>query len=260
MTDRLPDVLTDQEWRAFIGQFNPQAPTGLRNLVMMHLMHDAGLRVSEVLRLQTRDIREDEVDGEAVTALELRQTKGGGNRVIYISGDAERHLARWLEVRRQRGLGNAKRVFCTLQGAELDDSYIRALMARKGADAGIPWRVHPHALRHTYATNTLEREHDLALVQDALGHKRAETTRVYARVRPQRLARAAIAAARDQGALPLADSTVADSQDQQIPIAGALGDLLARLTPEQLAAMAAWTPEQLEALGRGLAEGLSTDE
>lgn len=260
MTDTLPDVLTDAEWKAFIGQFNETAPTGLRNKAMMRLMHDAGLRVSEVIRLQRKDIKPDEVEGQVVTALELRETKAGGSRVVYISGEAERLLNRWLEVRQAEGIANAKRVFTTLKGKGLDDGYIRAMVARKGEDAGIEWRVHPHALRHTYATNTLEREGDLALVQDALGHKRADTTRVYAKVRPQRLARAALNAAQEQGELALGDDGGDEQDGPQGDDMAATGRLLAQLSPEQIEAMSTWTVEQIRALGEGLSEGMRDDD
>ena len=104
--------------------------------------------------------------------------------------DADRLLQAWREKKSELGIGRSKHVFTTLKGAPVKDSYLREVCARKGKEAGIEWRVHPHALRHTFATDLLEDTGDLALVQDALGHSDPETTRIYAKVRNGRLARA----------------------------------------------------------------------
>jgi site-specific recombinase XerD len=182
--------MTDQEWTDFIGTFNQKAPTGLRNAAIFTLMREAGLRCCEVIGLQVRDIRQDKLDGRAVTVLVLTTTKGGKHRNVYLSDRANLLLNLWLTAREKRGLGKVKTVFTTLQGAALKDSYLREVAARKGTESGITWRVHPHALRHTFATELLDETGNLALVQDALGHSRPETTRVYAKVKNTTLARA----------------------------------------------------------------------
>lgn len=190
MTNKLPDVMTDQEWQAFIGRFNLKAPTGLRNAAMFTLMREAGLRTCEVLGLQKSHIRQDKLDGRRVTVLVLKTTKGGKHRNVYLSDRANLLLNLWLEEREKKGLAKVKTVFTTLQGEPVKDAYLREVAARKGAEAGITWRVHPHALRHTFATELLDETGNLALVQDALGHSRPETTRVYAKVKNTTLARA----------------------------------------------------------------------
>jgi len=190
MTDKLPDVMTDTEWREFIGTFNLKAPTGLRNAALFVLMHDAGLRTCEVIGLKVADVRADTVDGQSMTALRLETTKGDRERMVYLTAEADDLLTRWLDAKKAKGLGRFTHVFTTLKGGPLAGAYLRELAARKGAEAGIGWRVHPHALRHTFATDLLEETGDLALVQDALGHRDPETTRVYAKVRNSRLARA----------------------------------------------------------------------
>lgn len=190
MTDKLPDILTKQEWEAFIGQFNVRAPTGLRNAALFTLMRDAGLRTCEVIGLKTADVRQDSLDGQPVTVLTLHVTKGGKERNVYLTEEADRLLATWLERKSALSLGRHKHVFTTLKGGPLDSGYLRTVCARVGNRAGIERRVHPHMLRHTFATNLLADTGDLALVQDALGHASPETTRVYARVRSGRLAAA----------------------------------------------------------------------
>ncbi len=228
MTDKLPDIMSDQEWRAFIGTFNLRAATGLRNAAMFTLMHDAGLRTCEVVGLKVGDLHRDELNGRPVTCLHLTRTKGDKQRVVYLTEEAEELLRRWLEVKQARGLARFRSVFTTLKGAPVADSYLREVAARKGEEAGIGWRVHPHALRHTFATDLLEDTGDLALVQDALGHADPATTRVYARVRNARLAAAMTRRKPDQAPDPEAQ---------------ALAEKIAALAPEARAALAALLEE-----------------
>jgi len=209
MTDTLPDIMTDTEWKAFIGQFNTKAPTGLRNAALFTLMREAGLRTCEVVGLRTADVRQDTLDGGVVTCLRLEHTKGGKERIVYLDDAADRLLQAWLDKKRALGLGRFKHVFTTLKGGPLDDGYLRELCARKGQAAGIPWRVHPHALRHTFATDLLEETGDLALVQDALGHADPGTTRIYAKVRNSRLARAMTGRKQEEAATEANDDDVA---------------------------------------------------
>ena len=232
MTERLPDVMTEQEWRAFIGTFNTKCPTGLRNAAMFTLMHDAGLRVGEVIGLKTTDIVRDELEGEPITCLHLRETKGDRHRVVYLTAEAEELLQRWLEEKRRLGLGRRRHVFTTLKGAPVKDSYLREVAARKGREAGITWRVHPHALRHTFATELLEETGDLALVQEALGHRDPKTTRIYARVRNSRLAAAMTRRRRDEEQKREKAEEVAAKLLEQLPdeVRQALAEIVGRET------------------------------
>ena len=225
--EKLPDVLTPEEWRSFIGQFNEKAPTGLRNKALFTIMHDAGLRTCEVLGLRTTDVRQDTLDGAPVTVLHLTVTKGKKARNVYLTAEADRLLRAWQEKKAALGLGRFKHVFTTLKGGELDAGYLREVCARKGRQAGIDWRVHPHALRHTFATDLLEETGDLALTQDALGHSKPETTRVYAKVRNGRLARAMTRRGRepevDTETLALAKALQALPEDARKALVAALG-------------------------------------
>jgi site-specific recombinase XerD len=224
VTDKLPDVMTESEWRAFVGQFNLRAPTGLRNAALFTLMREAGLRTCEVIGLRSSDVRQDEVDWPAGDGAPTGGDQGGKERVAYLNEKADRLLRQWRKRRTALGLGRRRHVFTTLRGAPLDAGYIREVCARKGAAAGIAWRVHPHALRHSFATDLLEDTGDLALVQDALGHSSPDTTRVYAKVRNSRLARAMV------GRRPEPEPD-ADAED--------LAARIAKLAPEQREALKA---------------------
>ncbi len=104
--------------------------------------------------------------------------KGAKDRTVYLSPYAKEVLQAWLDVRPQ----GAETLLCTLQGKPLDTSYARHLLARLGEKAGIPFRLHPHTLRHAGASELLRRGFTLADVQRLLGHSNVSTTSVYLHV------------------------------------------------------------------------------
>ncbi|MGE5483695.1 MAG: tyrosine-type recombinase/integrase [Ignavibacteriales bacterium] len=166
---RLPEVLTDEERRALLSQPNPDCPTGLRNLCLLRLMLNAGLRAAEVLNVKTRDLNWN--TGKLI----VRQGKGKKDRVLWLGEDDLALLARWREGRRAQ----SDLLFTTLAGERLNDRYLRAMVKRYARKAGIPRDVHPHTLRHTFATDLYKDSHDILVVQKALGHAYVSTTSIY---------------------------------------------------------------------------------
>ncbi|MCK4374721.1 MAG: tyrosine-type recombinase/integrase [Candidatus Brocadiae bacterium] len=174
-----PDILTEAEIRALKAKPNTRCPTGLRNRCMLELMHRSGLRVCEITGLCRPDIRWSE------RMVEIKRGKGGEPRTVPLLDSTLEWLARWDE-RRPRG----EHFFCTLRKTKLHHSYIRELVKRLGSKAGIEGlhRVHPHALRHSFATECLRRGMNIREVQELLGHKDVRTTQIYLSVRPEELA------------------------------------------------------------------------
>ncbi|MBU4056230.1 MAG: tyrosine-type recombinase/integrase [Proteobacteria bacterium] len=168
MKRKIPEVLTDDERAALLEAPSTRYPTGLRNLCMLRVMLDAGLRVGELVNLEPRDI--NMTSGK----LHVHQGKGGKDRVLWLGEDDIELIGRWLEVR-PRG----KKLFTTLKGGPLDTRYIRAMVERVAARAGINRRIHPHLLRHSFATDLLRDTGRLDLVQKALGHSSIQTTSIY---------------------------------------------------------------------------------
>ena len=169
---KLPEVLTEDERKRLMKQPNPGAPTGLRNLCMMRLMANTGLRVSEVISLKVNDI--DWMSGR----LTVRQGKGNKDRTLWVGeGDLEL-LERW----REKRPAESPELFTTLKGTHLDDRYIRTMVKRYAVKAGIDKDVHPHTLRHTFATDLLRDTKNIRLVQKALGHVSISTTMIYTHI------------------------------------------------------------------------------
>jgi integrase/recombinase XerD len=103
--------------------------------------------------------------------------KGDKDRVVWIDSTTVEILEHW-KLTRPRG----EFFFCTLAGDRLDDGYVRNMVARYGRKAGIDVRVHPHMLRHSYATELLEDGYSVIEAQKLLGHSDLETTSIYLHV------------------------------------------------------------------------------
>jgi integrase/recombinase XerD len=176
---RLPETLTGEEQRQLLMQPNPAAPTGLRNLCMMQLMLDAGLRTSEVLKLRVRDI--DWMSGK----LTVVRGKGDKDRVLWLNEDALDRLREWRERRPEqppKASAEPGFLFTTLRGDPVRDNYYRKTVKRYAVKAGIFKDVHPHTLRHTFATDLYRETKNIRMVQKALGHADISTTMLYTHI------------------------------------------------------------------------------
>ncbi|GMV04351.1 MAG: tyrosine recombinase XerD [Gemmatimonadota bacterium] len=176
---RLPDFLTHEEVAAFLDAPDPDAPLYWRDRAVLELLYATGMRVSELVELP-------------LTALDLDEGfltvfgKGSKERLVPVGAPALRALGRYLrEVRPglDRGKGMAKaRVFLNARGGPLSRMAVWTLVKASARRAGIPRKVSPHTLRHTFATHLLEGGADLAAVQELLGHADIATTQIYTHV------------------------------------------------------------------------------
>ncbi len=169
-----PEILTPDEARRLLRTCSHRAPSGIRNRALLVVMYRAGLRIGEVLALKPGDI-----DSRAGTVRVLHG-KGDHSRVVGLDPTAMSVLDRWLEKRLQLGI-RGRYVFCTLQGGRLDPSYVRALLGRLAAKAGLDKRVNPHALRHTHAAELAAEGTPVNVIQTQLGHANLAVTDRYLR-------------------------------------------------------------------------------
>jgi len=139
---RPPEVLTEPEVIALLRACSPRAPTGMRNRALIAVLWRSGLRIAEALALELRD-----VDLEAGT-LRVRHGKGDKSRTVGVDEQTSALLARWLDRRRRLGPGARAPVFCTLDGGRVDASYVRHLLPRLAAKAGLDRRVHARPAAH----------------------------------------------------------------------------------------------------------------
>jgi site-specific recombinase XerD len=172
---RPPEVLSEPEAIALIKACSTRAPTGIRNRALIAVLWRSGLRISEALALELRDI-----DLQAGT-LRVRHGKGDKSRTVGVDEQTAALLARWLDRRRGLGPGARAPVFCTLAGGRVDSSYVRHLLPRLARTAGIDRRVHAHGLRHTYASELARERTPINVIRDALGHSTLAVTDRYLR-------------------------------------------------------------------------------
>jgi len=172
---RPPEVLTETEAIALIKACSTRAPTGVRNRALIAVLWRCGLRISEALALELRD-----VDLDAGT-VRVRHGEGDKSRTVGVDEQTAALLARWLDRRRQLSPGARAPIFCTLASRRLDTSYVRRLLPRLAAKAGIDRRVHAHGLRHTYAAELAREGTAINVIRDALGHTSLAVTDRYLR-------------------------------------------------------------------------------
>jgi len=170
-----PEVLTEPEAIALIKACSTRAPTGIRNRALIAVLWRSGLRISEALQLELRDL-----DLQA-GSLRVRHGKGDKSRTVGVDEQTSVLLARWLDRRRKLGPGARATVFCTLDGGRVDPSYVRHLLPRLARKAGLERRVHAHGLRHTYAAELAREGTPINVIRDALGHTSLAVTDRYLR-------------------------------------------------------------------------------
>jgi len=173
---RIPEVLTPEEQEALLRQPNRRYPTGERNHLLLRLMLDAGLRVSEACNLRWKDI--DLNTGK----LTVRQGKGAKDRVLWVGEDDLDLLRTWRERQAKDVQGERTYIFTTLAGKPVSPRYVQYMVKRCKAKAGITKDIHPHSLRHSFATDLYRDTGKIRLVQKALGHANLSTTQIYTHI------------------------------------------------------------------------------
>ncbi len=169
------ELLLPDEARALLRACSAKAPTGIRNRALIAVLYRGGLRVSEALALYVKDVEES---AGTVTVL---HGKGDQRRTVGMDPAAFALLERWLDKRRSLGLSARRPIFCTLRGEPIDSSYVRRLLPRLAARAGIEKRVHAHGLRHAHAAELAAEGLPVNVVQQQLGHGSLATTDRYLR-------------------------------------------------------------------------------
>jgi|SRR5579871_1047850 len=164
--------LTPEEVSAIIGACSSRSRTGIRNRALLMLLYRSGLRISEALALRPADL--------TVSEHSARVLHGKGNKATVrgFHPSADDALARWADTRKALGVRSAP-LFCTLAGDPLSDRYVRDMLKRATAKAGIEKRVHPHALRHTYADELRKAGVDVVTISKLLGHSSIAVTARY---------------------------------------------------------------------------------
>lgn len=175
----LPTFLVPSEYEKFLSAFETDDPLGRRNVAMIELFYATGIRVSELTGL---DI--DDLDGD-MSFLHV-YGKGRKERITPIGSFAKEALIRYLDERKAFA-NEGKALFVSRTGRRLTPDAVRKIFKR--SESLLSKHVTPHALRHSFATDLLERGADLRAVQELLGHASLSTTGHYTHVTSERLRR-----------------------------------------------------------------------
>ena len=178
--ERLPDFISiDAAARLVEQPFAPTA-TGARDCAVLEVLYGCGLRVSELVSLDVRDLYLDEGFVRVFG-------KGSKERLVPLVGSARRALTAYLDGPRAELASHARRaaapsaVFLNKNGGRLSRQSVHTLCERYGRTVGIEG-LHPHTLRHSFATHMLAGGADLRVLQEILGHANIATTQIYTHV------------------------------------------------------------------------------
>jgi len=174
----LPNVVSVDDVFALLETPSTRTAAGLRDRCALELLYGAGLRVSELVGLNLEDFI------DARTAVRVRG-KGGKERVLPLVDKARVALDAYLARRCELGSGPA--LLLNRRGGRLSARTVARQLARYALICGTQRHVHPHALRHSFATHLLDMGADLRGIQELLGHASLSTTQRYTHVSSERL-------------------------------------------------------------------------
>lgn len=184
----LPKALPVEQAVALAEHCGGGDPLPLRNHAMFELLYSSGLRLSELVSL---DVAFASGDGHVSRSwLNLPENevvvtgKGGKMRSVPVGSRAAQALAAWLAVRAQLGGARADphALFLSARGTRLGARAVQQCLRQHAVAAGLPTHVHPHMLRHSFASHVLQSSGDLRAVQEMLGHANIATTQIYTKL------------------------------------------------------------------------------
>ena len=179
---RLP-VTIDTDQMSRLLEINTTDWYGLRDRAMLELFYSSGLRLAELVGSNLGDISFDN------SSIKVRG-KGSKERMLPVGSKAIEAINNWLKVREQlpKGKVEEEALFLSERGKRISPRNVQERVKRWCARLGISGRVHPHTLRHSFASHLLESSQDLRAVQELLGHADIATTQIYTHLDFQHLA------------------------------------------------------------------------
>ncbi len=172
---KLPDTLSNDEVEALLAAIDRSKPEGERNIAIIEVLYGCGLRVSELVNLKISNIYFND-DFIRVTG------KGDKQRLVPLGGMAKKHIRIYMnEIRIHLNIqkGHEDFLFLNRRGKQLTRVMIFTIIKTLAEKAGIHKNISPHTLRHSFATELIQRGADLRAIQDMLGHESITTTEIY---------------------------------------------------------------------------------
>ena len=178
-SNTLPDVLSPEDVEQLLN-FKPSNTIEIRDMAIVELMYSSGLRVSETVNINISDFEEN------MSFLRVIG-KGSKTRLVPMGRFAINAINNWLN-EREKISNNTDALFLNSKGSRLSVRSIQLRLKKMAIKQGLP-PVHPHMLRHSFATHMLESSGDLRTIQELLGHSSLSTTQIYTKLDYQHLAK-----------------------------------------------------------------------
>ena len=173
----LPEVLSPEDVEQLLN-FKPSNLIEIRDMAIVELMYSSGLRVSETVNINMSDFEED------MTFLRVLG-KGAKTRIVPLGRFAVTAINNWI-IEREKIVTKSEALFLNSKGARLSIRSVQLRLKKMATKQGLP-PIHPHMLRHSFATHMLESSGDLRTIQELLGHSSLSTTQIYTKLDYQHL-------------------------------------------------------------------------
>jgi len=180
----LPKAISVEAAQKLLEAPDARSPALLRDRAMFELMYSSGLRLAELVGLDADGGLLDLAQGEVTVT-----GKGSKTRSVPVGSKAREALSRWLAARAQLAGPGERALFVGARGARIAPGTVRARLAAWARRQGLDAPLHPHMLRHSFATHVLQSSQDLRAVQEMLGHASISSTQVYTHLDFQSLAK-----------------------------------------------------------------------
>ena len=180
----LPKALSVEQADRLLAAEDDASPAAVRDRAMFELLYSSGLRLAELVALDAADGRLDLSQGEVTVT-----GKGSKTRTVPVGARAREALGAWLSIRGAIAAPQEKALFVGARGRRISPAVVASRLGAWARRRGLNVRVHPHMLRHSFATHVLQSSQDLRAVQEMLGHASISTTQVYTHLDYQSLAK-----------------------------------------------------------------------
>ncbi|MBU2708216.1 tyrosine recombinase XerC [Zooshikella marina] len=171
---KLPETLSVDQLEHLLSSPDDD-PLQYRDHAILELFYSSGLRLNELVMLDMGDIN-------LTSRLVKVQGKGNKERLLPVGSKAIESLQSWLSIRPQLAKQTCSALFVSLRGTRISTRQVQYRLAKLAREKCLNTKLHPHMLRHSFATHMLEGSKDLRAVQELLGHKDISTTQVYTHI------------------------------------------------------------------------------
>lgn len=171
-TKKVPEHLFDSKMEELLNvNYGNDLRIGARNKLIVYLLLDSGVRVSELINIKINDI---DIEERVIKVF----GKGSKDRYVFFTNKTREMLNNWLVYRNE--LAHNDYLLVNYKGEKLTARSIQYIIKKMGDMIGVD--IHPHILRHTFATDLLNRGADIRMIQELLGHENLDTTQIYTHV------------------------------------------------------------------------------